>query len=84
MPEERRKLQVLGVELGVIDVAVAEATEPFSDYTLEDGTKLRVKSVATSVVRVADQFAPDGKPVYFVTTSPVVFVSESPLTKDPL
>lgn len=81
MAETKKKLPMLGVELEVTDVPIAESSEPFSRYTLEDGTVVKVKNVATSIVRIDGQYLPDGRPVYFVFSSPVVDVESSPLTK---
>lgn len=77
MPEERRTLKMLGVELEVVDVPIVSAKEYFNEYELEDGTVLRVKGVATSVARIEGQRLPDGRPVYFVTMNPSVDVKTS-------
>jgi hypothetical protein len=36
-------------------VKVVEAAEPWSEYSLEDGTKLRMKQVIINVVRMDDK-----------------------------
>ena len=81
MPEQRKKITLLGREVDVADVPIKSAAEPFSMYELEDGTTLRVKSVATSFVRVENEYNADGTPVYLVTTSPVVFIESSTLSR---
>jgi hypothetical protein len=53
------------------------------DKLLEDGTVLKVKGVATSVMRIDNQFLPDGNPIYIVYMNPVTSVQSSPLTKPP-
>lgn len=45
--------------------------ENWSTYLLADGTKLRMKAVAASVVRL-DEYLPNGEPMYMVTASQVV------------
>jgi hypothetical protein len=45
---------------------------------LEDGTVLKVKSVANSIVKIAGQTMPDGNPVFLVFTTPVINVVSSP------
>lgn len=77
MPEVKRKIPMLGQEIEVTDVPIKTCTEPFSNYELEDGSVLRVKHVATSFLRVEGQTSPDGKPVYLVTSSPVIHIERS-------
>jgi hypothetical protein len=75
MPELKRKIPLFGKEVDVADVPITRATENFSEYELEDGSMLRVKSVVTSILRVEGQFNPvDGSPVYLVLTNPVTTV----------
>ncbi len=83
MAETKRKINLFGHDIPVTEVPVIEAEEPFLEYKLEDGTVLKVKNVAVSVLRVDDQFLPDGRPVYIVLSNPVVNVASSPLTKEP-
>lgn len=45
--------------------------ESWSTYLLVDGTKLRMKSVATTIIRL-DEFLPNGDPMYMVNASNVV------------
>jgi hypothetical protein len=84
MPEIKRKLPFFGFELDVSDVPIVKAEEVFNQYVLEDGSVLRVKSVATQFLRVDGQFLPDGSPIYIVVTSPNVSVETSPLKKQDL
>jgi hypothetical protein len=80
MPDKKRKMPVFGMDVDVVDVPITKAVEHFNEYELEDGSALRVKSVATSIIRVEGQFTPDGKPVYIVLTGPVVSVVSSKLS----
>ena len=77
MAELKKTIDVLGKQMDVADVPITKATEFFNEYELEDGSMLRVKSVATAVLRIEGQFTPDGKPVYMVLTSPAVNVKSS-------
>jgi hypothetical protein len=83
MAETKKTLPIFGTNTEVADVPVLKAEENFNYYELEDGTKLKVKNVATSILRMEGQFnpPPDGRPIYLVLTSPVVNVESSPLTK---
>lgn len=48
-----------------------ESPEKWNTYILADGTKLRLKAVAASVVRL-DEYLPNGEPIYIVNSTPVV------------
>jgi hypothetical protein len=82
MAEIKKKLTLLGKVFDATDVPIVKAEESFSHYVLEDGSVLRVKSVATSMLRVDGEYLPDGSPVYIVLTSPAVNVESSPLKKE--
>jgi hypothetical protein len=80
MPEEKKKFPMLGRDVDVAIVPILKSSEGFNEYTLEDGSVLKVKSVATSIMRVEGQFLPDGRPIYMVFTTPVVNVEHSTIT----
>jgi hypothetical protein len=84
MAETKKKLPLLGFEVDVSEVPIVETTEYFNQYKLEDGTVLKVKGVATTVLRADNQFLPDGSPIYFVYMNPVTKVQSSPLSKPPM
>jgi len=81
MAEIKKRITLLGLPIDVSDVPIVKADEHFNQYVLEDGSVLRVKSVATSMMRVDGQYLPDGSPIYIVVTSPAVSVESSPLKK---
>jgi hypothetical protein len=76
-----KTIKLFGHDIPVTDVPVAEHEEKFLQYKLEDGSVIKVKNVATSVLRVDDQYLPDGSPVYLVISNPVVSVITSPHKK---
>jgi len=81
MPDGKT-IKLFGHDIPVHDVPVVEAEERFVQYKLEDGTILRVKNVAMSVLRVDNEYLPDGSPVYLVLSNPVVSVVSSPHKKN--
>jgi hypothetical protein len=81
---EGKTIKLFGHDIPVIDVQVVEGEEPFVQYKLEDGTVLKVKNVATSVLRVDGEYLPDGNPVYLFLSTPAVSVVSSPLNKNHL
>lgn len=63
-----------GKEHETTPVEVSESTERWSDYTLEDGTKVKIKPVLISIDRVVGEFDALGNPVYVVSAQPVMAV----------
>jgi hypothetical protein len=51
-------------DLTPIDITKSE--ERWSEYTLTDGTVLRVKTVIADVLKSKTQYSPDGEPIYIV------------------
>ncbi len=74
MPETKKSIKLLGIDLAVTDVPIKAANEAFAEYELEDGSKIKVKFVASAFLRVDGEYAPDGKPVYLVFSAPAVNV----------
>jgi hypothetical protein len=83
MTETKKKIEIFGHPIDVSDVPVVQTKEEFVEYKLEDGTVLKVKGVASSILRVDNQFLPDGSPIYIVMLNPVVSVVSSPLKREP-
>jgi hypothetical protein len=74
-----RKVRTLheGKEVEGIDVQVRESSEKWSEFTLEDGTILRMKLSLMSAVRIPGQYDPQGNPLYNTAVNPQILVVES-------
>jgi hypothetical protein len=81
MAETTRKLRIFDNDVEVVDVPFEAITERFNEYELGDGSIIKVKAVATAVMRVKEQFTPDGDPIYIVVTNATTKVVRSPLTR---
>ena len=46
--------------------------EDFNEYQLTDGTILKIKMVVTRIIRLDEEKAPDGKPIYLIQSQNVV------------
>jgi len=46
--------------------------EDFNEYQLTDGTILKIKMVVTRIIRLEEEKAPDGKPIYLIQSQNVV------------
>ncbi len=73
---ERRKKVVLNNQtVEGVEVAFEATKEPWSEYTLADGSILKLKTVVTEVVRVEGQYDNEGNPTYVVRSGNVLVVS---------
>lgn len=64
---------------GVV-VDVNESTERFSEVSLTDGTKLRIKPVVTEALRQDGKWDSEGNPKYLFRTANVVAIVDAPAT----
>ena len=65
-----------GKDVEGVVVEVDVSTERFSDITLKDGTRLRIKPVVTEAIRLDDQWDTEGNPIYIVRSANVVTVKD--------
>ncbi len=66
------------------EVGVAESTEKWSEFTFDDGTKMKAKIMVAGAARIKDEYDEDGNPVYALQAAPVfVLVSAPDKLKDP-
>jgi len=76
-----RKVQIQGPDGKMTDAyetGVAESTEKFSEYTLEDGTVLKGKLVVLSAARLEGQYDQDGNPSYQIKAQQLLIVVSAP------
>ena len=57
-------------EIGTL-MEVTDSKEPWSEYTLEDGTKIRFKQ---ALVRLDNKKNPNGDPVYSIQSQPTMSI----------
>ena len=67
----KKNYQFRGKQIPGEEVEFEIARENFNSYFLADGSKLKLKAVVTSIVRL-DAHNPDGNPVYMINSSTVV------------
>jgi hypothetical protein len=46
--------------------------ENWNSYSLEDGTKIRMRLVVAQVIRLDGEYTPEGDPIYLVNSTNVV------------
>ena len=66
----------LGNSLAATEVNIKEAREHFNEITLDDGTVLRMKLVATKAYRLHDRWDNQGNPIYIVNSNNVLVVDK--------
>lgn len=67
----KRKVNFQGNEVWGEEVDFEAEREGWNEYVLHDGTRLKMKTVVSDVVRL-ELFQPDGSPVYLVNSTNVV------------
>jgi hypothetical protein len=73
---ERRKKIRLGNEIvDGIEVPFQSGGEHWNEYLVEDGSVVKMKSVATDIVRIEGRFDSEGNPMYVVKSTNIVVVS---------
>jgi hypothetical protein len=78
MALHKKTIKLAGKEIEVTEVPATESREGFNEYKLEDGSEIRVKNVAISILRIDGEYNPDGTPLYVVGTGTVVSVAKAP------
>jgi hypothetical protein len=67
----KKKFNIGGREIMGEEIEFESERESWNTYLLHDGTKLRVKAVVASIVRL-DEYLPTGEPMYLVNASNVI------------
>ena len=63
-----------GRDVDGLEVRFRSNHEEWNDYTLEDGTSLRMKAVVSEIVRLDGEFDNEGNPVYLVKSTNVLVI----------
>jgi len=72
--EKKIKVNYQGKLIDAIEMDFI-AKEGWNEYELSDGTILRMKAVASNIIKVLDEYDNDGNPVYMVRSSNVLGIS---------
>jgi len=65
-------------EIEADPVEVIKADEPWCEYVLADGTRIRVRHVLGAVFRAKEEHTDSGEPLYITRSQNVVIASEVP------
>jgi len=69
------KLTYQGREIDAVEVDFKVLKEDWNEYDLADGTRVKVKYVASNMVRLINEYDNDGDPIYLVKSSNVLALS---------
>lgn len=64
-----------GKESDATPVEVNQASEYWNQYLLDDGSVLKLKTVATQIVRLIGEYDSEGNPIYVVKSGNIVTVT---------
>ncbi len=70
--QQKVKLRYQGKTREGVSVSVEESIEHWTIIKLEDGTTIRMKPVATDVVRLVGEYDNEGQPVYLVKSANIL------------
>jgi hypothetical protein len=85
MAKEKKRKVPLGDELvDAVEVDFAPLREDWNEYSLADGTRLKMKIVITKVFRT-EKYNPQGEPIYLVNSTNILnaSVADDLLGKNP-
>jgi hypothetical protein len=74
MPD-KVKINFGGEEVEATPVDISQASESWNQYILDDGSMVKMKLVATKVLRLDNKYDNEGNPLYVVQSTNVISVN---------
>ena len=78
MPERETQVPLGDRIVPGVEVPISESNEKWSEFSLEDGTRIRAKVSIISVVRILNEYDPAGNPIYTINAAPIIGVAYTP------
>ncbi|HNW39714.1 MAG TPA: hypothetical protein PL125_04120 [Candidatus Omnitrophota bacterium] len=69
------KVNFGGEEVEALPIDINQTSENWNQYLLDDGTVIKMKLVATKVLRVDSKFDPEGNPLYIIQSTNITSVN---------
>lgn len=69
------KVNFGGEEVDATQIEISQSEEHWNQYLLDDESVIKMKLVATKVLRVDNKFDKEGNPVYIVQSTNVIAVN---------
>lgn len=71
----KKKVRLGDKEIEGTVVDINSSQENWNQYLLSDGCVLRLKAVATEIIRADEEYDPEGNPLYLVKSTNIIAVS---------
>ena len=72
-----------GRDVDALEVRFKSNHEEWNEYTIDDGSVLRMKTIISEVLRLTDEYDPEGNPVYIVKSANMLAVKSPDHLKKP-
>ena len=72
------KVPYQGKVVDGVDLTFKTKNEDWNEYEVSDGSVVRLKLVASNIVRIAGEYDNEGNPVYAIKSSNIMAVSSPP------
>jgi hypothetical protein len=77
--EQKIKMQLPdGKMVDAVNVPIEESTERWSEFVLDDGTRIRAKVTILDAQRAVSDYDPLGQPWYRINVQPMMTIVEIP------
>ncbi len=76
--EQKRRVSYRGRDVDATSLKFTVEEEPWIEYTVEDGSKLKLRVITTEVLRVEGEFDPEGNPAYVLKSGNILVVTSPP------
>lgn len=73
--ERRKRVRVGNEEVDAIQLTFQSAGENWNEYLTNDGSVLKLKTVATEIYRIIDRYDTEGNPQYVIKSANILTVS---------
>lgn len=64
-----------GREVEAVELGFQTGGEHWNEYLVDDGSVVRIKLIATEILRVEGEYDPQGNPIYVLQSTNVMSVS---------
>jgi hypothetical protein len=78
MPERKIEVPFMGRVVQGTEVPIKESSTHANEYTLSDGTVIRIQLAVASVTRIDGEYDPEGNPWYAVKSQPIITILSIP------
>ena len=74
----KRTVDYQGRKVEGTEVSFDIIRQNWNEYTLNDGTTIKLQTITTSIVRIDGEYSNQGDPIYVISTQNIVTASNIP------